>query len=289
MSDPAKAPSLYTQVTGEPSTLSPSHASLNPSSGHFHNQTVYRIEEAVLPLTFARVCHKKQRVLATRTVVKILILSFKVRAAPRSPEALTFVPVFLTEEGDVLEPSTCEIVGRYDLDNLELNPGFVHRYEYGKNKVRNVHIKFDLSTQDLDFSSNLFDTGATAYPDPSASALRGMSPLSRKVATKHPPGKHLPPLGNSSPARKKPREEPRTAAMKTNPPKEDVHDVDTDSDSEIKEWVGLFNGILGFDCDQPSVPPGSPCSPGLSPPRVARKKADPSTFSHGGKPAPPQG
>ena len=165
---------------------------------------MYRIEEAVLPLTFARVS-TRPRVIATRTVVKILVLSFKVRAANRSPEALTFVPVFLTDEGDVLDPSTCDIVGRYDLDSLELNPTFVQKHECGKAKVRNVHVKFDLSAEDLDFEPNMFDAGAATDSDPTAPTVRCLSPVSRKVAAKRPAGKHNPPFGNSSPARKVPR------------------------------------------------------------------------------------
>lgn len=258
--------SLFTTVTGQPSSLPVSNARLNPSTGHFTNNTVYKIEEAVLPLTFSRVSFRP-RVIATRTVVKILVLSFKVRAGNRSPEALTFVPVFLTKEGEVLDPGTCDIVGTYCNDDLELNATFVQKHECGKAKVRNVHVKFDLSPEDLDFQPNIFDTGTAADSgDPNATSqnLQGMSPFSQKVAAKRLPGKYNPPNGNSAPYGKVAPSQ-QSGAIKSyagergrNGGEEGCSSVDTDSDFE-----GLIDETLGFAVDYPesmATPPALPRS-----------------------------
>lgn len=277
MSSSAK-PSLFSTVTGQPSSLPRAHTELNPSVGHLHNNTVYRIEEAVLPLTFARVS-TKPRVIATRTVVKILIVSFKVRAANRSPEALTFVPVFLTDEGDVLEPSTCDIVGRYDEGELELNPTFVQKHECGKAKVRNVHVKFDLSAEDLDFSPSMFD--GTADPDPTASTVRCLSPVSRKMAAKRPPGKHNPPFGDPFRGRKVPRGGKQPSSFYASRKQQPMSDDEGDDDAELEE---LINETLGFECDVPT----SLDQPPSSPPRLQREQVDPECVVVGDTPAPPQ-
>lgn len=192
MSSPATSvandtPSLFETVTGQ-TTTEDQGAEVSPC--------VYRIENSVLPLTFARVA-KKPRVTATRTVVRVLIVSIRVLAGNRYPEALTFVPVFLTEDNLVLEPSTCDVVGSYEDETLHLNPTFVQRHECGKSKVRNVHVKFDLSEKDLDFRSPFFDdspNGAGSNQPP----LQPVSAVSRKMASKCGGGKQYPPLSGKA-------------------------------------------------------------------------------------------
>lgn len=254
MSSPSKpTPTTVDQPVPELSLLPPpplAREKLNPSTGHFANETVYRIEEAVLPLTFARIS-TKARVLATRTVVRVLILSFKVRASNRSPSALTFVPVFLTDEGDVLDPGTCDIVGRYEEDDIELNPSFVQKHECGKAKVRNVHVKFDLSPKDLDFYTSMFDPGDATDSNPTSSSVFGMSPISRKMAAKRTPGKYNPPFGTLF-ANRKGKAFPPMKGMKrmkedsSSPKGEKREEFDSDIDLD-----SLIDETLGFECDVP--------------------------------------
>lgn len=113
------------------------------------------------------------------TVCRVVVVKLRVARKHKSPEGITFVPLFLTTDGDLLEPSTCDAVGRLVDDSVQLNPTFVHLHENATKRVKALTVRFEME-EDLDLLTHL------DLPDYVASSM--FNPVARKCAVKKYPG-----------------------------------------------------------------------------------------------------
>ncbi len=138
------------------------------------NGTCFDLEARVLPQTFAT-RKKKNYNRVTRTVVRIVVVKLNVRARARTPEGMTFVPLFVTDDDLLLEPDTCDIVGNCVNSACHLNPSFVLKKETSPRRVKAMAVNFDIKPEDMDSFPIDFDM-------PSSDSYS--HPVARKVAAK---------------------------------------------------------------------------------------------------------
>ena len=139
------------------------------------NGTSFDLLNATTPQLFT--CRRKLHFNRTeRTIIRIVVVQLRVAAKSKSPEGMTFVPVFITDNDLVLNPGTCDVVGECIDGEVNLNPTFIHKHENGTQRVKALRIKFELGPDILkdldlpDWKPGLSDGGC--------------SPVARKVAEK---------------------------------------------------------------------------------------------------------
>lgn len=141
------------------------------------NGTCFDLEARVLPHIFAT-RKKKNYNRVTRTVVRIVVVKLNVRARARTPEGMTFVPLFVTDDDLLLEPDTCDIVGNCVDSECHLNPSFVLKKETSPRRVKAMAVNFDLKPEDMDSFPIDLDMPATeSYSDPVARKVAAKAPL----------------------------------------------------------------------------------------------------------------
>ena len=197
------------------------------------NGTLFDYEVSTEPRTFAnaRQIHFNR---TEHTVRRILIVKLRVVAKHKSPESMTFVPLFVTTQNHLLDPSTCDVVGSLTKDDkVQLNPSFVDKHENGSKRVRPKTIRFELDDHlnlldDLDIPSASLD-----YCD---SPEQAVPPVARKIAAKKFPrffGKR--PRSPVEDVDSSGDEEEHTVDDKSLPPPEDpATGTDVDSDLEVE-------------------------------------------------------
>lgn len=113
------------------------------------------------------------------TVRRVLVVKLRVARKHKSPEGITFVPLFLTTDDDLLDPSTCDAVGRLVGDLVQLNPSFVHTHENASKRVKALTVRFEME-EDMDLLNDL------DLPDDVMGPAQGnpVHPVSRKCAVK---------------------------------------------------------------------------------------------------------
>lgn len=143
------------------------------------NGTLFDYEVSTEPRTFTNVRQIHFNT-AEHTVRRILILKLIVAAKHKSPKSFTFVPVFVTTQDLILDPSTCDMVGSLTNGKVQLNPSFVEKHERGSKRIRPKTIKFE-----LDDHLNLLDD--LDIPDPQSDTEpeeEYVRPVARKLAAK---------------------------------------------------------------------------------------------------------
>lgn len=132
------------------------------------NGTCFDMEACVLPHTFC-IRRKKNYNRVKRVVVRIVVVKINVRARTRTPEGITFVPLFVTNDDLLLEPETCDVVGNCSGGDCNLNPSFVLKYETSPKRVKATSIEFDLRPEDMDsFQIDLDLPESETYSEPVA-------------------------------------------------------------------------------------------------------------------------
>lgn len=146
------------------------------------NGTSFRVDEAVLPQTFVLNRDRQPKLRTIRTVVRIIVVRINVRSRPKNPLGYTFVPVFVTDDDLVLDPSTCDVVGNISGQFCNLNPAFVTRHERGKSKVRILEVNFNLKTTDFDtMNMELLDDIESSPVEPSDPVARKRVAMGYKI------------------------------------------------------------------------------------------------------------
>jgi len=140
------------------------------------NGTRFDMEVSVAPRSFTNI-RKINFNKTTRIVTRIVVARFKVAARGKNPEAMTFVPLFVSSDSTILDPANCDVVGDLDLDGcINLNPSFVAKHENGKERVRCMSVRFE-----CDESTDDFVFGDLDIPSQFDEHL---PPCARKVAAK---------------------------------------------------------------------------------------------------------
>lgn len=163
------------------------------------NGTSFNIDEAVLPQTFVLNRSRQPKIRTTRTVVRIIVVRINVRARPKNPTGYTFVPVFVTDDDLVLDPSTCDVIGNISGAVCNLNPTFVSRHERGTAKVRILEVNFNLRAVDFDeinleYLDHVYENSGTV-----AATIDCYGPVTRKRVAK---GYKVPVSSPVSPSKK---------------------------------------------------------------------------------------
>ena len=149
------------------------------------NGTLFDYEVSTEPRTFTNVRQIHFNT-AEHTVRRVLILKLIVAAKHKSPKSFTFVPVFVTTQDLILDPSTCDMVGSLTNGKVQLNPSFVEKHEKGSKRVRPKTIKFELDDHlnlldDLDIPDCQSDTEPEEPGEPEDDYE---PPVARKLAAK---------------------------------------------------------------------------------------------------------
>lgn len=121
--------------------------------GELLNGTLFDISLTSSPRTFTN--QRKINFNKTERVVKrVIVVQLRVAAKHKSPEGMTFVPLFVTTDDDLLDPSTCDVIGSIRDGKAQLNPSFVDKHENGSKRVKALSVRFDLEDE-FDFSEDL--------------------------------------------------------------------------------------------------------------------------------------
>jgi hypothetical protein len=121
--------------------------------GELLNGTLFDISLTSSPRTFTN--QRKINFNKTERVVKrVIVVQFRVAAKHKSPEGMTFVPLFVTTDDDLLDPSTCDVIGSIREGKAQLNPSFVDKHENGSKRVKALSVRFELEDE-FDFSEDL--------------------------------------------------------------------------------------------------------------------------------------
>lgn len=145
------------------------------------NGNRFEVEVSIAPTQFInstrKIHHNKTRVVVKR----VIVCKFRVSEKNRSPEGFTFVPVFLSNTNDLLDPATCDTIGRLAPNGeAEFSSRFIWKYENGQDRVRAKEVVLQPES-DLGFSFEERDEFAIDQPVVGGGAAR-------KRSVKTPPG-----------------------------------------------------------------------------------------------------
>lgn len=159
-----------TTLKPQQTTLCHFFSVMSSPSGHAPSELLNGTSFDLVVSTEPRVFTNERKIhfnKTTRVVQRIIIVKLRVSAKHKSPEGMTFVPLFVTDDDLLLEPNTCDLVGEIKDGNLNLNPSFVSRYENGVKRVRSLKITFDIKDERYDLFDGidgLDDTPQTFHP-----------------------------------------------------------------------------------------------------------------------------
>lgn len=123
------------------------------SSGHaLLNGTEFDYVVSSAPRAYANPRKLHQQNKTEYTVRRVVVVQLKVKAKHKSPEGITFVPLFLTTDDQFLDPGTCDPVGKLECDRVQLHAGFIDKVE-----SRDVKLKGKKVTFEMDDEVNLLD------------------------------------------------------------------------------------------------------------------------------------
>lgn len=199
-------------------------------SGHsLLNGTEFDYVVSSAPRAYANPRKLHQQNKMEYVVRRVVVVQFKVKAKHKSPEGITFVPLFLTNEDIFLEPSTCEPVGHLENDRVQLHAGFVDKVETRDVKLKGKRISFEMEDE-----INLLED--IDLPPPVASSSFVHPSMGRKFAAKT-----FPPFFGA----KRPRDGELSDEDCNSEDCEEQEGTGTDLDSDNDEGVEVLRRPLG--------------------------------------------
>ena len=235
------------------------------------NDNQFDVELSTSPREFInstrKIHHNKTRVVVQR----IIVCKFRVSQKNKSPEGFTFVPVFVSDSFDLLDPANCDTVGKLvpnpRLEGefiAEFDSKFIWKYENGQERVRAKEVVLQPGSDLLD----LLDLPQNQCSGGGVTAKR-MAKTPRNVKQIPPPS-----IGDQA-AVPRDNDEDSDCSSGYESVESDVIDFESDSPADAPETGGSQDQGGDTDLDDDGEDPGDQDPQGQElPPPCKKLKPD---------------